>query len=84
MEDYCNYWSAEWCKKFHNIKTKQYKTEIQGNTLYILHHHSVFVWVFNKLIHKTKSYVEMIPMCKLKERALIEKLEKYGFEIKEV
>lgn len=84
MEDYCDYWNAEWCKRFHNIKTKRYKTEIQGNTLYVLRKHSFLVSAFNKLIHKFEPYVEMIHMCKLKESALIKKLEKYGFEIKEV
>lgn len=84
MGDYCDYWRAEWCKRFHNIKTKQYKTEIQGNTLYVLQRHSVFVSVFNKLAHKNESYVEMIHMCKLKESALIEKLGKYGFKIEAV
>lgn len=84
MEDYCDYWSAEWRKKFHNIKTKRYKTEIQGNTLYVLHKHSILVSVFNKLIHKFEPYVEMIHMCKLKESTLIDKLKKYGFEIKGV
>lgn len=84
MENYCDYWSMEWCKRFHNIKTKKYKTEIQGNTLYVLLHHSLLVWAFNKLIHKKESYVEMIHMCNLKESELIEKIEKYGFEIKAV
>lgn len=84
MKDYCDYWSAEWCKRFHNIKTKRYKTEIQGNTLYVLRRHSVFVWAFNKLFHRNESYIEMIHMCNLKESELIEKLEKYGFEIKGV
>lgn len=82
MGDYCDYWSMEWCERFHNTKTKKYRTEIQGNTLYVLHRHSPLAWIFNKLIHKSESYVEMIHMCKLKENELIEKLEKYGFEIK--
>lgn len=83
-EDYCDYWNMEWCKRFHKIKTKKYKTEIQGNTLYVLHRHSILVSVFNKLIHKSEPYVEMIHMCKLKEKSLVEKLEKYGFVIKGV
>lgn len=84
MGDYCDYWNAEWCKRFRNIKTKRYRTEIQGNTLYILRRHSTLVWAFNKLIHKKESYVEMIHMCKLKESTLVEKLRRYGFEIKGV
>lgn len=84
MKDYCDYWSVEWCKRFHNIKTKKYKTEIQGNTLYVLRRRSAFIRIFNKLLHRDEPYVEMIHMCNMKESKLIEKLEKYGFEIKGV
>ena len=79
MSDWCDYWNAEWCKKFHNVKAKRYKTEIQGNTLYVLRRPPIWVWLFDKLTHRPNYAIDTIPMCKLKESELINELKKYGF-----
>lgn len=84
MEDYCKYYSAEWRKRFHKIKSRRYRTEIQGNTLYVLRRRPIWVWLFNKLTHRPNCAVDTIPMCKLKESELIAELKHYGFEIKAV
>lgn len=79
MSDWCDYWNAEWRKRFDGIKTKSYKTKMEGNTLYVIRRHSILVQILNKILHRTEPAVCTIPMCKLKESSLIDELKKYGF-----
>lgn len=79
MSDWCDYWNAEWRKKFNGLKSKHYKTKMDGNTVYVLRRLPLLVCIFNKIIHRSEPSVCTIPMCKLKESELVNELKEYGF-----
>lgn len=92
MESYCNYYNPEWCKRFHGLRSGLYKTQIDGNTFYIISEipdcNPVYRKIFKNLYRKVEkerknqeTAVCALPMCKLKESTLIGVLESYGFEI---
>lgn len=94
MDNYCNYHNPEWCKKFDGLRSGLYKTQIDGNTFYIVFEipdcNPVYKKIFKNLYRKVEkgkanqeSVMCVLVMCKLKESTLIDVLESYGFEIGE-
>lgn len=83
MSDWCDYWNAEWRKKYDKIKSKKYKTKMEGNTVYVLCRRPVLFRIICKIFHVVEQAVCTIPMCKLKESELINELKKYGFKVGE-
>lgn len=94
MNDYCNYHSAEWCKRFNGIRNGFYKTQIDGNTFYIVHeipdcnpvYKKIFKNIYRKVEKERKNQETVmctLVLCKMKESTLIDVLKSYGFEIGE-
>lgn len=49
MEKYCDYYNAEWVRKYDGLKNSYYKTKIEGNTIYIISQGKRLVPVYKKI-----------------------------------
>lgn len=82
--DYCDYYNEEWRKRFDRLKSKHYKTKMDGNTLYVIRRKPILIRIFYKIILMREPLAETINMVKLKESTLIKCLKKYEFNVKGV
>ncbi len=92
MEDYCNYWSEEWCKRYDGLRNVHYKVKIVGNTLYVIHQaakrEAVYKKLFGNIYRKTNRFertedaICTLVMCNMKESTIVDVLKSFGFEVK--
>lgn len=91
MEDYCDYHSTEWCKRYDGLRNAYYKVKIDGNTLYVIHQATervpIYKKIFGNIYRKTNKFernetaICTLVMCRMKESTIIDVLKSFSFDV---